>query len=78
MTYTPTKEELEELGFEQLDTKTYIIFKDEKKDSAFLYYNHPDDMPHWYRTSFHVNNIHFYPSSLDDLKTLIRILTPHD
>ena len=76
MTYIPTKETLFELGFEQLENKSFVLYEDEEKQYAYLYYNHPDDMFSWYIASFFVNNISFYPQSIEDIRTLIRLLTP--
>lgn len=77
MTYTPTKEELEELGFIQTwlpSNKVYIL--PEGEDTTLLYYNHPDDMFPWYMPSFYVNNVIFYPRSREHLQSIILSFTP--
>ena len=77
MTYQPTKEELIELWFEKsVNAISYVLHEDETKETAFLYYTHPDDMFPWYLPSFHVNNVNFYPKSRDELEALICMFTP--
>jgi len=78
MSYKPTKEELIELWFEKSQNWiSYILYEDEAKETALLYYSHPDDMFSGYLPSFYVNHIHFYPQSLEDIKTLIKLFTPN-
>lgn len=67
MTYIPTKEELEEMGF-LFDggnyTKLFGSVKLTYTQFSFILWN------------FDKYFKEFYPQSLEDLKTLIRILTP--
>lgn len=64
MTYTPTKEELEELGFiEWFENKVL------RTHSGNIYYEYLYD-----KWLFGQKMI--YPQSLEDIKTLIKLLTP--
>lgn len=66
MNYTPTKEELEELWFKD---RWYIFIR------KSIRYAISANM--WYIGSFEIR-YQFYPQSLEDIKTLIRLLTPHE
>lgn len=69
--YTPTKEELEELGFVSQWNNIWLYVTLE----SWL-------ITHWENTTgFHLEDeattgSEFYPQSLEDIKTLIRLLTP--
>lgn len=65
--FIPSKEELEELGFEKSaysDTFIYIM----KKQTCINFFENK-----WY-----VWWIQFFPQSIEDIKTLTRLLTPHE
>lgn len=66
--FTPTKQELEELNFIPVMEAWEIEWWDYEKDRDLSYF--PDS------ESFAYKYVDFYPQSLDDLKTLIRLLTP--
>ena len=71
MTYIPTKEELEELGFSEDSLDYYPMYKLNKDD--YIVYN-TDRKSFGYSVWLLI--VPVYPKSLDDIKTLIRILTP--
>lgn len=80
--YTPTKKELEEFGFEESHYEFRYTF-DKFDNSIFITSYWFEYLENWYkeRLKWHWylwNNfdIPIYPQSLEDLKTLIRILTP--
>lgn len=75
--FIPTKQQLEELGFEKNNLWCYVLYEDDTKQISILYYDHPDDKFAWYFPSFFVNNISFYPRSLSDLKIIIESFNPN-
>ena len=67
--FTPTKKELEELGFEidvYYEWKFWYAFT---KVWPYIEYK-------WFKNMWKVWMRQFYPESLEDIKTLIRLLTP--
>lgn len=64
--FTPSKQELEELGFEENNNYYCNIFWNHM---VWIVWN--IDKREWT-----IESVPFYPQSLDDLKTLIRLLTP--
>lgn len=72
MSFTPTKEQLEELGFVPVINDWEIEWWDYEKDRDLSYFPESE----WQQTAYAYNYVDFYPKSLDDLQTLIRLLTP--
>lgn len=71
MSFTPTKEQLEELGFSEDSLDYYPMYTLNKDD--YIVYN-TDRKSFWYSVWLLI--VPTYPQSLEDLKTLIRLLTP--
>lgn len=61
MTFLPTKQQLDELGFQTL-WESFFIQRDEET-SAIVYRN-------W--------NFYVFPQSIEDIQTLIRLLSPNN
>lgn len=92
MTYTPTKEELEELGFEVEMMWDFDDYRKEETppqawiefgDFQLIFYPKIDDDIHSDTEAYwtisdccHENYFELNNPSKDDIKTLIRILTP--
>ena len=70
--FTPTKEELEELGFKQWDD-VYIL---EHRTFQVEVFNWWISVSHFVLWRKEWKSLPVYPQSLEDLKTLIRLLTP--
>lgn len=76
--FLPTKEELEELGFEIWEhgyakfatSLTFITFT----RNSWLIWTKP--MEYMWESGNRFRNI--YPKSIEDIKTLITLLTPHE
>ena len=79
-TYIPTKEELEELGFNVLrwlkgDDYDFILSIKKTKYRILYFWKHEWDA--WFfALDDHSEWTKIFPQSLEDIKTLIRILTP--
>lgn len=76
MSFTPTKQQLEELGFELNELgydkfATPLIFLTYRQNT-WLIWTKP--LQFMWEQDNHFRN--FYPQSIEDLKTLIKILTP--
>lgn len=85
MTYIPTKEELEELRNDwlkviDLDVSWKYPWAFIEAGKVIICYNSGEDLIRWkwikYIFSIWGDYHDFYPSSLEDLRTLIRLLTP--
>lgn len=74
--FTPTKEVLLELGFtvtEIHEGSSTVMRGNKKIPHTDVVIHVSDDGSIWLGKSYVV-----YPQSLEDIKTLIRLLTPHD
>ena len=70
--FTPTKKSLEELGFYTNKSYSYVYISDEVN----IYYD-PIQNHRWSIFS-KKKTIVFYPDSIDDIQTLIRLLSPNN
>lgn len=75
--FTPTKKSLEELGFKIIDFWHWFLATYETESwIADIEYNSLDEK--W--TKYVEDKIYlqvFYPDSIEDIQTLIRLLSPH-
>ena len=70
MSWTPTKEELEELGFKYWNVRCTLQIDKEPFDVELSYW-------WWFFIQIWDENRKLYPRSLSDLKTIISSFTPN-